>query len=360
MATDKARIAPRTLVHLGLFLALLTAASFGSRLTLNDFDKQHYVAGIARQLALALCSNDLRLPSVPCPQSPSLIKRRQFLDNESFAHSFSRLPDMPAVISRLVWPDGSEADAARLLAIIRTLELSRRNDEAVDPTADLLSRVWQRYPQLVAASACVSCGEQEDILAALLERNHANPEELQPIFIGNSALMRVYDQTIGIEQDVLETLARIHAYLGHTPHSKPERYIGALLWEMNAVNELRAWAERGIGTLYDLELDSVPQDIVIKAWRSSLESGFSLPGSTGFLMAHGYRPALRLLLWFEGAELTYLESRNYKFSQDEYRELVDRHTNFSDRSGTELAEFYNGNWRDIQWDANTRAWKLNP
>lgn len=282
---------------------------------------------------------------------------------------FAHLPDLKSAINQLNWNDGDGQEAARLLSIVRTLTLGRqreayKNQQAAAAITRLLEPVWQRYPGLVAASHCLYCGSFfSDVLIPFLKEGSSEEEWLLRLAGGHSRLARALYDAGQIEIADLDRIASLQAALTTAGDRETARFIGNVLRKNGEFELLENWSTRGLNGHYAFQgehnLDDLPRQLIINTWEAAVRRGSDNARLTRFLIASGYRPALRWAIWLMDGTAEYLRSYSFKYEQDRYRSFLRTHLDFPANSFSDLGGFYSQYWSLIRWDEAARQWVVD-
>jgi len=362
-ATDPAdrQPAPRSLLLAALAFFLL--GYIVTQKALFDSDIRRQLAAQLRDLRTTTCSEGIRLPGIECP-SLSIIKERPSGNNEPLRRQFARLPSLSAAVDKLQWNFGSDADAARLLTIWKALELGRQRQSreyhsAIPAITQLLQPVWDRYPDMVAATSCLYCGNSFDVLSSLINAGGSDVDKLKSLAAGHPRLLAEIAPTGVFNDAELERIATVHGELSSGGDSKTAKFIGKILLGRQDRAPLEAWLTKGLNggrALGDTGLDSIPRELVIAAWEQGVRIGYDDVELSEYLVAQGYRPALRWVVWLESTEFKYLHGWPYERVQGQYQSIMTRFTRFPASKGEPLATFYSDNWASIHWDDKAGRW----
>ncbi|MGL6161167.1 hypothetical protein [Microbulbifer sp.] len=353
--------APRSLLLAAL--AFFVLSYLATQKALFDSDTRRQIAAQLRSLQLATCSEGIRLPGIECP-TLSIIRNFPPNSNEPLRYQFARLPSLSAAVDKLQWNRGSEADTARLLTIWKALELgrqrqSRKNHQAIPAITQLLQPVWEEYPDMVAAASCLYCGDSFSVLSSLIKTGTDDDGKLRALAMGHPRLLAEIAPT-GIFTDTeLERIATVHGELSSGGDSKTAEFIGKILLDRQDLSPLEAWLSKGLNggrALGDAGLDAIPRELVIAAWEQGVRNGYDNVELSEYLVARGYRPALRWVVWLESTEFKYLHGWSYERVQGQYQSILTRFTHFPASKGGPLATFYSGHWASIYWDDRAGRW----
>lgn len=344
------------------FAAFFIAGYAGIQTYLFKSENQRDVARMVGSAHQALCDLGIRFPDTECRQVTLIASG---MPDEPLAKAFARMPNMSAVIDKLRWNNGTEADAVRLMAVIRNFGLARTNEArenaiAMDKIARLVRPLWKSYPDMVAASACVYCGSPE-LLEHLVEGEGPDIDELRSLFSGHPRLFRIIHERQPVEPELQYQVARVYAELGSAGDAGTAEMIAGILSRNDDYERLRRWADSGLNggrSLSELDLASLPQDLVETAWRQGVGMAYDDFDLTRFLFQQGYRPALRWVVWLQSSEIPYIQGYRYERYARKYQRLLDEHTEFDVTHGVPLARFYNEHWERIVWDSTHETWRL--
>ncbi|MDJ0848638.1 MAG: hypothetical protein QNK04_09695 [Myxococcota bacterium] len=315
------------------------------------------VRSLGGQMQTLACALVL-LPS--CPPGVPIVAPPTEAHGRSYRELFASVPDLGAALEMVHWNQGDEAEAARLLSVIRALVLGR-NRQADSSGRErlelLLGEIWQSHPELVTASACTYCGDMPRFARALLERHEPDPEWSRRLAAGHPTRLRLLGSEGHLEPLEIREAAVLHAELSHAGEPATARYVASVLIENQDFAPLLAWVTKGLGggrALDDVgDLGALPPEIVRGAWEHGVSIGGHPTRLTDHLVGEGYRPALRWTIWVLDGSAPYIEAHRGK-----YRAILRRHVDFPAHRGTTLAEFYSAHWRAITWHPEARKWRL--
>ena len=269
---------------------------------------------------------------------------------------------------QLRWHDGDEQDAARLLSIVNTLTLARndpyKNQFAAPAISSLLTPVWDKYPQLVAASHCLYCGGFfEHALQGFIATGTQEKAWFKRFLSGHPRFLRVAYEAGQIADNELINIARLHAELQYPGDGQTLRFIGNVLLHEKDYDLLHGWSTRGMNgeSSFDSVQDyaSLPRDLLIDAWQMSIAGGFDSARLTRHLIKTGYRPALRWLIWLSAGNVDYLKTYHYKnYEKQRYDDFLKEMLDIPLAGFSDLAGFYSENWQKIHWDKGLKRWVL--
>lgn len=329
------------------------------------FDKknQEFIIGKLQNIKLGLCEQGIRLPMVNC-STASFIKGNLKESSATLREQFARLPNLSSAVGKLQWLNGSEADAVKLLTLLNNLKLSRsrqssENYRAIPLINKLLQPVWEKYPDMVAASACLYCGNSFKVLSNLIASTDTDNGQLKKLALGHPRMLREVASKNIFEPNDLDKIVRLQAALSSAGDGGTAEFIGKFLLKNNDYKNLRVWLNKGLNgsrALGNVDLNSVPYDLVITAWQQGVSLGYDLVELSHYLVGKGYRPALRWVLWLQDSNLKYIRSWNYKRQQGKYAFILEKYTDFSMRSGKSLTQFYSDNWKHVYWDKTQTRW----
>lgn len=316
-----------------------------------------------RELQTSACANGFRFPGLECP-GVAVVKHPAGKSREALDTRFARLPNLSAAVDKLQWNYGSESDAARLLTIVRALELGRhsqrrQNAEAEVAITRLLRGIWAEYPSLVAASACLYCGSSFKRVSTLVKVGSDAPEQLKQLAAGHPRLLTEIAPIGVLSPAEIRELALIHAELSGAGVSGTAEFIGSILKEEGNHKLLEAWVTKGLNggrALGTAGLGALPREVVIAAWENGVRLGYDQVELSEYLVAQGYRPALRWVVWLESTSYKYLHGWSYERVEGQYESILARHTRFPSSKGDSLARFYSNNWASIEWEPKSGQW----
>ena len=352
-----------------LVIALLFSAMgyVSIQRVLFEQQNQQVVVELLQNIKLGLCEQGIRLPMVNCFKG-SLIKGNLQAGNESLNQQFARLPNLSSAVEKLQWFNGSEADAVKLLTLLNNLKLSRsrqsaENYRAIPLISKLLKPVWKKYPDMVAASACLYCGNSFKVLSNLIANNNTDNEQLKSLAVGHPRMLREVASQNLFESNKLNEIVKLQAALSSAGDSGTAKFIGKILLENNDYRNLRVWLNKGLNgsrALGNVDLDSLPYDLVVTAWQQGVSLGYDQVELSQYLVSSGYRPALRWVLWLQDSNLKYIRNWNYKRQQGKYAFILEKYTDFPIRNGAALTQYYSDNWHNVYWDNTQKRWLSAP
>lgn len=333
------------------------------------FDKknQEVIIGKLQDIKIGLCEQGIRLPMVSCSKS-SFIKSNLKQSSESLKQQFARLPNLSSAVEKLQWLNGSESDAVKLLTLLNNLKLSRsrqssENYRAIPLINKLLQPVWKKYPDMVAASACLYCGNSFNVLSNLIASTDTDNEQLKNLALGHPRMLREVASKNLFESNELNKVVRLQAALSSAGDSGTAQFIGKFLLENKDYQNLRVWLNKGLNgsrALGNVDLNSVPYDLVVAAWQQGVSLGYDQVELSHYLVGNGYRPALRWVLWLQDSNLKYIRRWDYKRQQGKYEFILEKFTDFPVRTGKSLTQFYSDNWEHVYWDKTQKRWLSAP
>lgn len=355
---------PSVISFIATVLVVFLLAYVGTQEFLQDPVNQRHVSDKLIEIKSQLCNQGIRLPAISCT-ADALIHKNAAAANEPLAKQFARLPHLSAVVEKLVWSGGSEAEAVKLLTVLQSLTLARQrqsqeNYSAIPTITYLLKPIWRKYPQLVAAHSCLYCGNSFNVLSKLVAEGENNYSTLQPLGEGHPRLLREINLHHDVDAESTLKIAQLQAELLQAGDASSAEFVGQLLAQGQHYSQLKMWVSNGLNggrALTKLDLDSLPLDIVIKAWEQGVSSGYDTVQLSQFLVGKGYRPALRWVVWLQSGELPYLQSWSYKREQSKYQLMLKNFTDFPENSGSGLAHYYSQNWKSIYWDNSEKRWR---
>lgn len=320
---------------------------------------QAAIAASIRSGTIAICRQGIRVPGLDC-----LVGGERAVPaptRASLAIQFAQLPNLASAVAKLNWSGGSEIDATRLLTVLYALQYSRSNElyaaGVYESSARLLNQILETYPELVVASACYYCGHQSRYLQSYLLSQAPIPKTFQDMFKVNPSLLAVAKTKDLFSPDTFHELALIHADLSSAGDARSATAIGDILIQYQEYDQLLKWSYKGLNggrSLKNVSLDTVPREIVIAAWENGVRIGYDTPELTQYLMATGYRPALRWAIWYLSGEYSYLTRSG---DATKYKGMLMRYTDFPVNVNIQLAQYYSNNWREIKWDGSLEKWK---
>ena len=333
------------------------------------FDKKNQQVVIAelQKIKLDLCEQGIRLPMVNCTKAV-LIKNNLKESKEALNQQFARLANLSSAAGKLQWTNGSESDAVKLLTVLNNLKLSRsrqnaENYRAIPLISSLLEPIWRKYPDMVAASSCLYCGNGFKVLSNLIASNDTDIEQLKNLAVGHPRMLREVASQNLFEPKELDKVIRLQAALSSAGDSGTAEYIGKNLLQNQDYKNLRVWLNKGLNgsrALGDTNLNSLPYDLVVTAWQQGVSLGYDQVGLSQYLVGTGHRAALRWVLWLQESNLEYIRSWSYKREQGKYIFILEKYTDFSVKSGKSVTQYYSDNWKNVYWDNTQKRWLSKP
>ncbi|MEH6458205.1 MAG: hypothetical protein V7749_17890 [Cocleimonas sp.] len=277
---------------------------------------------------------------------------------------FAHLPNLATALNKLKWNDGSEEDAVRLLTIASTLVYGRQREAHLEQSAmaRLLSPVWNSYPDLVAASHCLYCGQFfSNVLKPFMTEGTENKDHLNALATAHPRFLNAIYQSGQIEIDKINDIAKLQAELSSSGDAATAKFIGEILFKNKNIDLLHHWSSKGWNGSYAIseynKLIQLPQNLIIDAWQRGVSRGTDNAVLTRYLISTGYRPALRWLLWFHSGNLSYFKNRQHQHAKDRYNDfLTAEYIEFPKDSYSDLTGFYSKNWKDIHWNESRKKW----
>ena len=342
------------------------------------------------------CSGGVRLPFIECPKPESLQtlesleemkkekeeeaaieleKTKLFINKYPMIQNmdendeaiplrkqFAYLPNLASALNKLKWNDGSEEDAVRLLTVASTLEYGRQREAHLEHSAmaRLFDPVWNSYPDLVAASHCLYCGQFfSNVLKPFMTEGTENKEYLDTLASAHPRFLNAIYQSGQIEIDKINDIAKLQAELSSSGDAGTAKFIGEILFKEKNLDLLHHWSSKGWNGSYAIsdynKLIQLPQNIIIDAWQRGVSRGADNAVLTRYLISTGYRPALRWLLWFHSGNLSYFKKQQHQHAKDRYNEfLTQEYIEFPKESYRDLTGFYSKNWKYIHWDEDIK------
>ena len=374
-----------------LALIILFAAGFlGSQKMIHSLQSEDSAVNI-HKLSSASCAGGFRIPGIHCEshnepgslnvgtQQPAkqaiqfatekkLVIPVKGYEDRPLREQFASLPELKPAILHLRWQDGDEQDAARLLSIVNTLSLARndpyKNQFAAAAISSLFAPVWDKYPELVAASHCLYCGSFfEHALQGYIATGTQEKAWFRRFVSGHPRFLRVAYEAGQISDDELKNIARLHAELQYPGDGQTSRFIGNVLLHEKDYGLLRRWSTTGMNGESSFEsvqdYATLPRALLIDAWQMSIAGGFDSTRLTRYLIKTGYRPALRWLIWLSAGNVDYLKTYHYKhYEKQRYASFLKEMLNIPPGSFSDLAGFYSENWQKINWDQAEKRWVL--
>lgn len=330
---------------------------------LFDNKNQQVVVAELQKIKLGLCEQGIRLPMMSCSKA-TLIKGNDQASKETLNQQFARLANLSAAVEKLQWTNGSEADAVKLLTVLDNLKSSRsrqsaENYRAVPLISKLLAPIWKKYPDMVAASSCLYCGNSFKVLSNLIASNDTDIEQLKSLAVGHPRMLREVASQNLFEPKELNKIIRLQAALSSAGDGGTAEYIGKNLLQNQDYKNLRVWLSKGLNgsrSLGDTNLNSLPYDLVVSAWQQGVSIGYDQIGLSQYLVGTGHRAALRWVLWLQESNLEYIRSWSYKRKEGKYIFILEKYTDFPIRSGESLTQYYSDNWQNIYWDNAQKRW----
>lgn len=353
-----------------LLVIALIFSVMGYVLIQNLLFEQKYQQAIVAELQnikIGICQRGIRLPMVDCSEA-SIIKNNIQPNKESLERQFAKLPSLSSAVDKLQFLNGTEADAVKLLTLLNNLKLSRsrqsaENYRAIPLMTKLLLPVWRKYPDMVAASACLYCGNSFNVLSKLIASNDTDNELLKNLAMGHPRLLKEVSSQNLFASNKLNEIVKLQAALSSAGDGGTAEFIGKFLLNNKDYNSLRVWINKGLNgsrALGNADLNSLPYDLVVTAWQQGVSIGYDQVELSQYLVSSGYRPALRWVLWLQDSNLKYIRSWSYKRQQGKYESILDKHTDFSLRSDKSLSQYYSDNWKHVYWDKTQKRWLSAP
>ena len=342
-------------------LLALVVGFVSSQKWLSEKENRQVVSNFFSDSRLMLCEQGVRLPGDDCK---SIKINRDPDDKRTLNELVTSAPDMTSALFYFQWGNGTEADAAKYLALMRSMYSGRTHQygttyKALDPYVSMVHPIWQKYPKLVAGAACTFCADQHKAVDLLLK----TPPFIETSLSAEMALDVTFMSSMlshkSFPASAITNLLPLHAYLSSAGDSQTARAIADALIKGKKWSELKLWVDSGLNggqALSNHSLESLPREIVVTAWQQGVSLGYDNIDLTEYLVSTGHRPALRWLLWTESTDFRYLHDYSYNRKQVRYKQMLKKHTAFSQFSGLALAEFYNKNWRDINWKQKEHRW----
>jgi hypothetical protein len=236
---------------------------------------------------------------------------------------------------------------------------SSENYKAVPLIAEKLLPIWQHYPLMVTAASCLYCGNTTRVLSELINTKTVMDERIIALSMTHPRLLRDIAPLGVISPEKLNTVTAVHAEFFSGGDSGTSIFIANALIAQQDYQRLRLWVSKGLNggrALNQTDLSTIPFDIVVAAWQQGARQGYDQASLTRYLVAQGYRPALRWLVWLQGSEMKYLHTWGYQRQAEEYKKVLIDYTSFAIHEPNALALFYSKNWRNIHWDKEQQRW----
>lgn len=274
------------------------------------------------------------------------------------------IPHHP-VFGTLHWQGGSEADAAAFMATAKTLAMlhfEKEHKYLRKEIEQLIAPVWRDYPAIVSASACLYCGDITDVVLNLMREQALSPQWVKNVARGVSRYLPLLIEREALSDEEAYRLAVIQALLGNAGDPRVAKAVAAPLIRHNDMRHLTIWVMKGLNggrAITDREmLEQLPLEVVVQAWRHGVSLGYDTPELTEYLLQHGYRPALRWLVWLQDGSATYLTDNHSTYRQhaQHYEQMMKEFTDFPVRRGGEVGAYYSERWRRINWDPYLKRW----
>jgi hypothetical protein len=281
---------------------------------------------------------------------------------------FASPPDLTTALAQLEWKGGDAVEVARLMSVIRALELGWHRQgngwKAKDEILRIVGGLWPEHAQLVAATTTPYGGTLGDVLRPLMVSSPADADWNEGLAGSHPRFLELFGSEGLVKAERLLTLAKIHAELSSAGDYKSSRFIANMLIEAKSYDELLAWVSKGLNgglALDDVsDFSELPENIILAAWERGVSIGSESRRLTEHLLLQGHRPALRWLIWRLDGAAKYISSGDYTFRtyQNEYMMMFRLNVTFRSYQGRSLGQFYSRNWRDIHWNAERKTWQL--
>jgi hypothetical protein len=281
----------------------------------------------------------------------------------SYHALFSSQQTLPAALDKLQWQGGDEVDAIRLLTIVLALSKVWEYETYSHKgrIQQLLMPVWQQYPDMVAASTCSYCGGSSEIVLELMATKTNDLVLAHRIASGDARYFAVLYKNGIFNEEQAYTMARTHAWLSFAGDTDTGRVISNILINNNDYESLYQVAINGqMGVSDSPELISrIPEKIIQAAWWRQTSDGTDLIELTEYLVSHGYRPALRWLVWITDGATPYLtDYYAYNYRKPKYLNILKKYTEIPTKGNTTIGQFYSDNWKKINWNPDTKKWEV--
>lgn len=161
---------------------------------------------------------------------------------------FAYLPDLSTALGKLRWNYGDEQDAVRLLTIMSTLQYGRqRESHLVESSATkILGPVWNKYPDIVAASSCLYCGMFfNNVLKPYMSEGTENIEHLNSLALGHPRFLQAIYNSGQLNIDDFTKIGLLQAELSGSGDHHTAKFIGDLLIKNAKIDLLHHWSSRG-------------------------------------------------------------------------------------------------------------------
>ena len=312
-----------------------------------------------------IASSRRRARKLQLPTPSDLILATPVDGHLSYAELFSSVGDLESALRKLR-PASNEVELVRLLSIISSVggawsNLTYGYRPALEIISNLLVEQWASYPDIISANKCIYCGNYFRFLIGLVNLRGSDETWRSRVTKTHPRFMQLADTSSSLSAETRIGLAKQYAQLVKAGDMSIAKYIGHILLENEHFSEFSYWAQGGINGSYAVssikDFTALPRENLYSIWEAGMRNGFVNSTLTIHLLATGYRPALRYVIWQMDGAATYLKSHVYDYS-DLYRDVMLRHCSFPFRKGPELSRFYSDNWRQIHWDESSQRWQL--
>ena len=343
---------------IAIFLISVLVSHSLLQIWLKDENNNTTLADSLLSIYNSLCEYKIATPGHTCNHSftPDVLIKNSLNDLNT---AISLLPNL-ASSQKILGPfQGSEAEAARYLSLLLSIEKSRRhqhreNYSAIPNTIKSIYNIWTSYPLLVARSACTFCYNHSNKMEKLINSSSLDNATLEKL-AHDPTFFSYMKNSQNITDEQKMRFADMHASLSSAGSSKTAEVIGEILINQERWDILNLWVSKGLNgsrSISKHDLSKIPFNIVVSAWEHGVSIGYDQAALTQFLIKSGHRPALRWLIWLLGTDYQYLKGYNFDRQEGIYTSILRQYTNFHQYKGNDLAHFYNRNWQSIHWHKN--------
>jgi len=344
------------------FLTMIIAAIIGFYSLSYVIDSNLGEANLAQKIEDVFCRQATLESLARCEFSRDINYRIYRVSDLSLDSKLNELEKILAATSDSNYDQLSELSehhAIRAMVLLHTvmnLERHSNSDKyaAIPKVTEILSKYWRDYPEYVAASRCVDCGNHSNVIKTLALSTNLKREYVHRLVLGSTRLLSMLDDFPNNEIANLNNHFRARAELSYSSYGN---LISRHLIRQRDWAGLKAFVYNGAGAwaLNNSNLRSIPREIIEQAWVESVSGGDD--GSlnvTHYLLESGYRPALRWLVWYLAGDYDYFNYKKYRIEDN--RSMLAAMTDFGHLQGPELAEYYSNNWQAIEWDEKSNRW----
>ena len=291
----------------------------------------------------------------------SLCPRRQQQRRE-LKRNIASLPDLNSAMARMRWHGGNEALATRYTVLVRSLQAAGFKQpghaEYWAIARKALTPIREQYPEIVAASHCYWCNYHDSNLFEWFTTSNLHPGQLLAIAQTTPHLFGQFENRLRLDEAEKLRLAQLQARLAH--HGNRGDFLSRVLRRNGDFEHFSHLVRNTISAapLLDADWSSVPIADARLSWQQGVRHNDDLPQFTEYLLAQGYRPALRWLLWLLAEANGATELSKYRPHFDAYSKLYRKYVDFDLGEGQDPAAFYSLNWQAIGWQQSSRQWTL--